>query len=61
MCFLPGPKHAIKIMQLFNNRKSRWHAYALSQKHSQCMKSLQNYLEKFPKLLGNIEEVRISK
>jgi hypothetical protein len=25
------------------------------------MKSLQNYLEKFPKLLGNIEEVEISK
>jgi hypothetical protein len=25
------------------------------------MKSFQNYLEKFPKLLGNIEEVEISK
>jgi hypothetical protein len=35
--------------------------YTLSQKHFQCMKHFQNYLEKFPKLLGNIEEVENSK
>jgi hypothetical protein len=37
------------------------HSPALSQKHFQCMKRFQNYLETFPKLLGNIEEVEISK
>jgi ferredoxin len=36
-------------------------AHTLSQKHFQCMKRFQNYLETFPKLLGNIEEVKISK
>jgi hypothetical protein len=33
----------------------------LSQKHFQCMKCFQNYHEMFPKLLGNIGEVKISK
>jgi hypothetical protein len=36
------------------------YAYTLSQKHFQCMKRFQNYLERFPKLLGNIGEVKIS-
>jgi hypothetical protein len=33
----------------------------LSQKHFQWLKRFQNYLETFSKLLGNIEEVEISK
>jgi hypothetical protein len=51
-----------RVGKLFSRQLSKKrYLHTLSQKHFQCMKRFQNYLERFPKLLGNIGEVKISK